>query len=700
MTGTATLALAAAIALAAPRAAFAQSSYPMVMSLSPLAVQQGQTTECEVSARYNLYGAYRVFVTGEGVTAEVVPQIKPGDPLPEKKPDSPKIKVRFTATPDALLGVREFRVATPQGASTVGNLVVVRDPIVVEAASNNSLETAQQVSLPAALCGAVEQAEDVDVYKFHAVAGSAWTFHVRAARCEDQIHDLQTHVDPIISLKNAVGVVLAANDNYFFADPLLHHRFELEGDYFLEIRDVRYQGNGDWQYCIEATDRPFVTNVSPLRITPGVKTHVRLAGYNLPGDAAALVKLAADAPDACSFTPLTLGEVPIGPAPVVVSRLPEMIEADADNHSPPQAQPIAAPAGISGCIERAGDIDCFAIDVRQGERYTFEIIARRRQSALDPILMLLNDQGATVAESDDMSVGRHNHADSLIENWTAPSTGRFVLQLRDMHERGGAEYVYMLRVVRSEPYFSLELDTDKTQLSPGASAPIFVRVIRKNGMEGEVQLAIDGLPPGVTATCGRILPDGTDGAIVLTAAPDAKIDAANVRVTGKAKFKGADAQEREATVEAAPLQEIYMPGGGRYHYPVSTHVVAVSDPFDVASVTLSATEIRLKPGGSQRIDVTVVRKEGYKGNVTLDAVFQHLGSVYGSSLPKGVTLDEKNVQSLLAGDATQGFLTITAAADARPVERQLVPIMANVSINFVMKLTLCGEPLYVTVEAP
>ncbi|HEV3006594.1 MAG TPA: hypothetical protein VGX78_19140, partial [Pirellulales bacterium] len=63
-----------------PASAVAQTSYPMLMGLKPLAVQIGATTECEVSARYNLFGAYQVFVSGSGVTGEVVP--------PEIKPDA------------------------------------------------------------------------------------------------------------------------------------------------------------------------------------------------------------------------------------------------------------------------------------------------------------------------------------------------------------------------------------------------------------------------------------------------------------------------------------------------------------------------------------------------------------------------------------------------------------------------------------
>ena len=67
----------------------------------------------------------------------------------------------------------------------------------------------------------------------------------------------------------STGTVLASADNYFAGDPLLHYRFDGAGEYYLEIRDTRYGGNPYWQYCIEIKDRPFVTNVHPLRVTPG-----------------------------------------------------------------------------------------------------------------------------------------------------------------------------------------------------------------------------------------------------------------------------------------------------------------------------------------------------------------------------------------------------------------------------------------------
>jgi hypothetical protein len=688
------LSLALVLALAA--AARADTFYPMLMSVAPVAVQAGATTECEVRARYNLHGAYKVFVTGDGVTGEAEPQ-KPDPKAPNTKRPTDKLKVHFKVAADATPGPREVRIATPQGVSTVGQIVVVRDPVVREAANNDTMQTAQPVTLPATLCGAFEKKEDVDYFKFQAAAGQALTFHVRCQRLEDKIHDLQEHADPILTLRNSAGTILAVNDNAFFADPLLHYKVPAAGEYYLEIRDVRYGGNADWQYCIEAGDRPFVTNVHPMRVTPGVAAKLELIGRGLPADPTATLTLPPDTPDGLRWVVLDLpGGQKSNAVPVVVSRLPVVAEAAGDNNTPAKAQPVTVPCGIAGRVEAEGDADCYAFEAKAGEQFAFEVVARGHQSAIDPVLRILNEKGDRLAENDDFR-DRFVHADSRIEPWTAPAAGKYVVEIRDAHGRGGPAFVYFLRVTRAEPNFTLELDTDKTPLAPGTSSAVFVRVTRHNGFTGEVRLAVEGLPPGVTATCGRILPAGKDGCILLAAAPDAKVGASAVRVTGTGTHVRSWHSLAKLTAVAQPLQEIYMPGGGRYHWPVDTHVVSVGDPLDIRSVKLSATDVVLKPGESKRVDVTIERAPGFKGALTLDVVYQHLGSVYGDSLPPGVTIDDRASQTVLTGDQVTGHLTLKAAPDAKPADRQLVPVMAHVSINFVMKFTYCGEPLRVTV---
>lgn len=696
---------AALLLLVAGEIARAQSSYAMVMDAVPLAAEIGKTSEHEVHSRYTLEGAYQVIVAGSGVRGEIVPveapPVKPAgkNSKPPAKPEAKKplttIKVRFSVDASALPGVRDFRIVTSQAASTVGQLVLVRDPVVREQPKNDTPALAQPIALPATICGAIERAEDVDYYKFRAAAGQSLIFLVRSARCQDRIHDLQIHCDPIISLRNSSGTVLAASDNYFFADPLLAYKFSTAGDYFLEVRDVRYQGNTYWQYSIEINDRPLVTNVFPTAITPEKPTRVELVGYNLPAGASATLTLPGNLADGPTWADVGLKPA-VHPAPIIVSRLAE-VRQKPGNHALETAQPITIPCGVNGRISSPGQSDFYRFEAKKGQRFSFEVVARRHESALDPLLTVYNETGSRLVENDDMLRGRTPSADAELENWTAPADGRYVLALRDLHLGGGPPFVYYLKAEPAEPHFLLELDSDKTVLAPGLGAALFVRAFRKNGFSGDIALACAGMPKGVTATCGRILDGASDGVIVLTAAKDAPRGSSELKITGRATFT-ADGASRELRAEALPLQETYLPGGGRGLYPVELHTCSVGEPMDILSVKISPADVRLKPGGSQTVQVSIERAAGFEQNVTLDVMSRHLGSIYGSSLPAGVKLDDKKSKTLLNGKLSQGSIVLVADADAKPVEKQVVPVIANVSINFVMKMSYAAPPLTLSVE--
>lgn len=684
--------------------AFAQTenSYPMLMSLRPTAVQIGQTGEAAISARYSLDGATQVFVSGDGVTAEALAvEEKPEEPSRRgrgRRRNTPSLKLKFTVAANVVPGVRDFRLLTSGGVSTVGQLVLTRDPVFSESGDNDTLSKAQPVTLPAAVCGAIEKAEDIDCFKFTAAAGQTLTFHVRSQRLQNRLHDMQTRVDPMITLRNATGSTLAASDNVYAGDPLLVHTFEQAGEYVLEVRDVRYQGNADWTYCVEINDRPFVTQVHPLAVAPGAASKLGLVGMNLPGDPTLSLTLPAETPHGLGWIAPPLNGTAANAFATYVTPLPIQVEAAGDNNEPAKGQVVPFPSVIAGVIESPADLDCYTFEAKKGDRLTFETIARRAGSALDSTVRIVNEQGGQLAEFDDLQEYRVGNSDSLLEFWSAPADGKFTLQIRDLHLRGGKAYPYALQITRAEPYFELLADTDKTLLSPGTSAPFYVNAVRKNGFAGEIALAVDNLPPGVTATCGRILANGQDGCVILTAAADARPVMGNIKITGSGMHAQADGSMQAVTAVAKPLQETYSPGGGRIHYPVDVHTVSVSEPMDIRAVKLSTTDIALKPGESKRIEVEIERAPEFKGNVTLDVLFQHLERPYGNSLPKGVTLDGGNSKTLLTGTESKGHITLKAAADAPPVEKQLVPAMANVSVNFVMKMTYCGQPVWITVQ--
>ncbi len=676
--------------------ASAQISYPMVMSLKPVAVQIGTTSECEVQSRYSMLGAYQVFITGTGVTAEVVPP----DAEAAKKPESiTKLKLKITVDPTVQPGVREFRLATPNGASTVGQIVLVRDPVVNEIADNDTIDKAQAVTLPATLCGTLEKVEDRDFFKFRAEAGQSIGFHVRSQRLQDKIHDLQEHSNPILFLTDATGGLLAMSDNTFYADPFLAHQFAAAGDYLLEIRDARYKANQYWEYSIEANSRPFARTVFPLAFAPGKETAVELSGWLFPPGTKANLTAPAGSPNGLTFLPLTIGDQPSTPVPVYLTDLPQSLEAAGENDEIKSAQSVAWPVVINGRLDSDADLDCYSFTAKKGDKLNFEVIARRAQSDFDPILRIMNEGGALLREDDDFSFGKtQSSPDVKVEGWEAPADGTFFVDVRDY--RGGPGGPYVLQITPTKPYFELMIDTDKTQLTPGTFAVLFVRAKRLHGFTGEIQLHIDKIPGGVTAVCGKILGGkGLDGAIVLHAPADAPLSATNVRIWGTATHPQGEGQPPlELTAEATPFQEIYNPGGGRNFFEVSTHTVNVGGPSDLLAIEVSETDVHLKQGESKTLTVKLQRAENMKHNVTIDMQFTHLEQVFASSLPEGVTLNRSAGKTLLAGTDSVGEIVLKCDPTAPPVEKQLGVVMANISLNFVMKTTFSSPPVYLTVE--
>jgi hypothetical protein len=747
------------------------TSYPMVMSLRPVAIQAGTTAEMTVHSRYSMEGSYRILTSGLGVTgqieqgsaskaaaatAQAVPSAKGSvgkSALLSKKSNTPEkngastpkqsaiankavnksttaqksltvqkasmakkpgtarsltrrqrrsavesLTVRFHADVEAMPGVRDFRVASARGASTVGQLVVVQDPVVKETdGDNNSLEKAQPIPIPSAVCGAIDRGEDRDYYKFHVEAGRSLVFRVRGMLLEDRIHDLQNHLDPILTLRGPNGSTIAVADNDIAGDPLLFQRFDRTGDYTLEIRDVRYKGDRDWVYCIEINDRPFVRTVFPLGVAAGKPAAFAPVAYQLSSGGPFPWLVPANWAPGLHEMQLPIAGRRANPTEVVVSDVPLVTEGAGSHATVKTAQPVTAPAGINGRLLKEGESDVFTFRAKRGQDLSFEVFSRRAGSPLDSAIRILDAQGRTLLEGDDSAEEGRMSADAAIDGWSPPADGTYAIEIRDLLQRGGPEFVYFLKITRAEPRFELTLDTDKTELSPGTSGVVFVNTVRRNGFEGDISLAVDGLPQGVTAFCGRIPAGRRDGCVILTAAANTKPLMDNIVVRGSATQKRADGGSATLTAVALPMEEIYLPGGGRGHMPVESHAVAVGEPRDLRSVKLSTDSISLKPGSTARVDVVIERAPGFTDNVMLDPKFDHLSRIFGDTLPPGVDVDAAASKTLLTGNETRGYLTFRALPTAKPVERRPVSVMANVSINFVMKATYSSQPLFVTV---
>ena len=681
---------AALLLLSAGRTS-AQTSYPMITHTMPVAVQRGRTTEVTVEGQMNFAGVYKALFEGTGIQAEVVPAEAPkGGKAPP--PPVRSVKLRLTVAPDAALGVREFRVASSLGLSSIGQLLVVDDPVVVESGVNNTPGQANPISVPCVVCGRIEAAEDVDFFKFHVEAGQRLTFEVFCARLEDKIHDLQRHADPLLTLFDAHGRELAANDDFYFADPLLSFTIPQTGDYFLQIRDSKYFGDPRWVYAILVTNRPYVTTVFPLAGNPGETVEVEPVGW--ANTLQARVPLQVPSEVGVAEVQLDVGGAKTNPTAFIVSPLPQIVEQE-PNDTPEQATHIEIPCGINGRIGAPRELDHFRFRATKGKAIRFEVKARRfgtpLQSSLDSVLDVLTPKGAVLANNDD-AFGK----DAALV-FTPPADGDYILRIRDLNSKGGETAVYYIEADWAVPDFTLRCDPEKAMIGPGSSTAWYVHVNRLNGFAGPVQVAVEGLPKGVTASPLTIPPTMTQGLVVLTAAADAPQDAAIVHVVGTGTLFPADGKPETVRRTASANQEIYLPGGGRGLFDVHLQAVAVTGPSDILKVEVSPPAVTLNPGQEARIDVTIHRRPDYTKSVSLDVVLQHLTRVANNPLPPGVTVVEAKSKTLL-GTGNLGHIVLKAAPDAAPIENVPVSIQAFVSVNFVVKIGYSSPPIPVTVS--
>ncbi|MFN4260116.1 MAG: pre-peptidase, partial [Gemmataceae bacterium] len=464
------------------------------------------------------------------------------------------------------------------------------------------------------------------------------------------------------------------------------------GEYVIQIRDSKYDGDPRWTYAMIVTQRPYVSHVYPMAGNPGQVVQVEPVG----SAKSAMDRVPLTAPDTPGIhqVPLTVGKDQTYPIAFIVSELPQVLEQE-PNDTPAQAQRVTIPCGINGRIGVNRDLDHFVFAAKKGAAIRFEVKARRfgtsLQSSLDSVLDVMNAKGTVVATNDDL-VGKDA---GLV--FTPPADGDYILRIRDLNSKGGDTAVYYIEAEPTRPDFAVKCDPDKAMIGPGSSMAWFAQVTRVGGFTGPVTIEVHGLPQGVTASPLTISPTMTQGVIVVTAAADAPLDATNVRIVARGTVQHADGRAEVLERPVTSMQEIYFPGGGRGQFDVNMQSVAVTEPSDILHVEVSPKIISMKPGEEVKIDVTVQRRPDYDKSISLDIPLKHLNRVYADPLPPGVTIVPGKSKTLL-GAASQGHIVLKAAPNAAPIENVPISVMCHVSINFVVKVSYASAPILVSVR--
>jgi hypothetical protein len=139
-------------------------------------------------------------------------------------------------------------IVTAAGESKPASLLVQTD-LVEEKEPNNGFRNAQEIAIGKTISGAIQDANDVDVFRFSGKAGQKLTFAVTAAR-------LGSPLDPLIAVYDDRGHVLGGNDDAEgSADSLLGFVVPGDGVYFISVTDANERGHGVCAYLLTIKGR-------------------------------------------------------------------------------------------------------------------------------------------------------------------------------------------------------------------------------------------------------------------------------------------------------------------------------------------------------------------------------------------------------------------------------------------------------------
>ena len=694
------VALLASIAVPALTLAETKIGFRQITIVEPVAIQRGTSQKMTLRSNFTLDETYATFFDRPGVTMTFAETEPKEAPRRGRGSDGTPFSFDVTASVDALPGVLELRVATKQAVSSVSHLMVTDFPVVREdeKQANNDRDSAMAVDLPAAVCGRVERAEDVDVFSFEGKRGQQVTANLYAQRVTQGIHGMVVRgpliylMDGLLTLYGPNGQVVAQNDNFIGGDPFVSAELPEDGTYYIEVRDSRYAGSGRYVYCLELASQPHAHTVFPLAVQRGSSADAVAIGHLLGDSAATRVTAAADDEPAIRRQRLTLASGETNPVEVLVSDAAQVV-ASSEHDSIENALAVEVPVGVSGRFEQEEAADVFAFAAQKDQWFEFEVTSHRLGLPLDAVLEVLNSDGKLVVESDD---GTQTKDPKL--HWKAPSDGTFYLAIRDLHGRGGERFLYHLSMKHGEPDFAVAGEYYYAQLAPGTQMMWFAKVSRVNGYDGPVEIFVDDLPPGVTAEPVTIPSGMTHCGIILSAASDAEINASLVRVGGRATIKTAAGDDREVVHYGRVTCEQQSSGGGQARWPINTQLVGVTKPLDLLKVDAEPGEVTLKPGGKAEIKVRIERQEGFTDPVTLAMSFDYFSSKFGEQLPPGVTVGKAS-KLRLAGETLEGTVVLEASDKALAVEKLPIAVLARVSITFSITTNYASNPIYLTIPA-
>jgi hypothetical protein len=472
------------------------------------------------------------------------------------------------------LGIHEASVMTRLGLSASRVFSVGTLAEAIQAQPSTTLLSAMPLKINS-ICNAVMPARAINHYRFDAK--------------KDQRVIVDCAAKGIDSKLNAVLVVADAQGRDLVAERrggAIDFRAPEDGTYVIKVHELTFKGGPEHFYRLALTE---AHSDEPVTRLPSTKT---VSSFSWPPSG-----LAAEA---------------------------AMREVEPNNEHA-NAQQITLPCDISGSFAPAADTDTFEFNAKKGEVWWVEVASERLGLPTDPSIIVQHVEGSgaeekltDVAELSDIpspvKVSSNGYAyDGPPYNAGSPDIlgkievqqdGLYRLELSDLFggTRSDPRNRYRLIIRRATPDFALVAWALHMQLRNGdrnaLSKPIALRggstmalevvAVRRDGFAGEIELVLENLPDGVTASGLKIPPGQSRGIMLVTAAEGAPEGIASAKFFGRANIQGKPVSR--------PCQLASMA------WPVTNHWNEVPCPRLLADVAVSV-------GRSEPAPITVAPRE-------------------------------------------------------------------------------------------
>lgn len=211
--------------------------------------------------------------------------------------------------------------------------------------------------------------------------------------------------------------------------------------------------------------------------------------------------------------------------------VPEKDVADASNlRDPDVVRGLTVPAVLtSKLLEKFGE-ERFRVTGKAGDVWTIAVSGEKTLSQVDPAVTVLDGDGKQLGRADDTP----GSTDAVLE-FKVPADGDYEIVVSDLSGSGGSPAAtYELSIQHSVPDFQIST-VEKIDVLIGGKATLQLNVVRQGGFTDPIDVALVGLPDGVSVAENLQVPAKQSSLKVeMQVAEDAAAIANMVSVEGQA----------------------------------------------------------------------------------------------------------------------------------------------------------------------